>query len=299
LKMKIALDHPLVQLGDESVAWSNLPPLVGANRFTGIKKGASVLLESDDQAAHPLLVAMVTGGRVLAFAGDSLWRWNMKGHKEHGRTFKPEYDQFWRQVILWLANWDSRNDDSISIDFPQRRFQPKGRVRFGVNAQSITGEALTDVKYKAELTLPDGTKQLVPVTEHGHGNFNEVDRDMIAQPGVYLIQVTGERNGESLGTAQRQFVVVDRDVEKSNPVADVERMAMLANQTRDFGGKLIEPEKLAEVLDAMIEDPPIEKIQIPTTWKFGETMSHSLGFLMIFVALLATEWVLRKKWGLV
>ena len=298
LKMRPAVPHELTTLGDESVGWSNLTPLVGANRFADVKKNATILLESDDQAAHPLMVATsVNGGRVLAFAGDSLWRWNMKGTKEHGRTFKREYDQFWRQVILWLT--DTKDDDSISIDFPQRRFQPKGRVRFGVNAKSIAGETLTDVKYKAELTQPDGSKQLVAVTGVGAGNWSEVERDMIAQPGVYLIQVEGERNGESLGTAQRQFVVVDRDVEKANPVADVERMSMLANQTRDFGGKLINAEDLSAVLDAMIEDPPVEKIQIPTKWKFGETMSHSLAFLMVFVALLATEWVLRKKWGLV
>ncbi|QEG21678.1 glutamine amidotransferase [Mariniblastus fucicola] len=299
LKMKPAANHPLTQLGDDSPGWSKLPPLVGANRFAGVKKNALILLESDDQAAHPLLVASINGGRILAFAGDSLWRWNMKRHEDQARTFKPEYDQFWRQAILWLANWDSRNDDSISIEFPQRRFQPKGRVRFGVNAQSITGETLTDVIYKAVLTQPDGETQLVAVTDTGPGNWSEVERDMIAQPGVYLLEVEGQRNGTSLGTAQRQFVVVDRDVEKSNPVADVERMAMLANQTRDFGGKLIGPDELSDVLDAMIKDPPVEKVQIPTKWKFGETMSHSLGFLMIFVALLATEWVLRKKWGLV
>ena len=299
LKMTPAANHPLTQLGDESVGWSKLPPLTGANRFAEVKKNALVLLESNDQAAHPLLVASSNGGRILAFAGDSLWRWNMKGFKEHGRTFSAEYDKFWRQVILWLAFWDARNDDSISIDFPQRRFQPKGLVRFGVSAQSITGQALTDVKYKAELTQPDGQKQLVAVTGSGPGNWSNVDRDMIAQPGVYLIQVQGERNGESLGIAQRQFVVVDRDVEKSNPVADVERMAALANETRDFGGQMIEPSELANVLDAMIEDPPVAKIQIPTKWKFGETTGSSLGFLMVFVALLATEWVLRKKWGLV
>ena len=305
LKMTPAANHPLTRLVDESIGWPQLPPLTGANRFAEVAKGALVLLESDDQARHPLLVAgsvgraTGNGGRILAFAGDSLWRWNMKGFKEHGRTFSAEYDTFWRQVILWLAFWDTRNDDSISIDFPQRRFQPKGLVRFGVSAQSITGQALTDVKYKAELTQPDGQKQLVAVTGSGPGNWSNVDRDMIAQPGVYLIQVEGERNGESLGTAQRQFVVVDRDVEKSNPVADVERMAALANETRDFGGKMIEPSELANVLDAMIDDPPVAKIEIPTKWKFGETTGSSLGFLMVFVALLATEWVLRKKWGLV
>ena len=99
--------------------------------------------------------------------------------------------------------------------------------------------------------------------------------------------------------AQRQFVVVDRDVEKSNPVADVERMAMLANQTKDFGGGLLDASQLSTVLDAMIKDPPVDKILIPTTWKFGETLSHSLLFFIAFVSLLAVEWVLRKSWGLV
>ena len=126
-----------------------------------------------------------------------------------------------------------------------------------------------------------------------------MERELLAQPGLYLLRVEGQRNGQPLGVAKRQFVVVDRDVEKSNPVADRDRMATLANQTRDFGGRMIEPEELSEVLDAMIANPPIEKIQIPTTWKFGETMSESLSFFLVFVALLATEWVLRKKWGLV
>jgi len=152
---------------------------------------------------------------------------------------------------------------------------------------------------KPNLSQPNGQQQPVSVTATGEGNWSEVDRDLIAQPGVYLLQIEGERNGASLGIAQRQFVVVDRDVEKSNPVANVKRMASLANQTKDFGGQLIDSSDLTKVLDAMIEDPPVEKIQIPTAWKFGETMSHSLGFLMVFVALLATEWVLRKKWGLV
>jgi uncharacterized membrane protein len=249
LKMKPTANHFLTRMDEDSVSWGELPPLAGANRFAKVKKNALILLESDDQARHPLMVASVNGGRVLAFAGDSLWRWNLKGLKDHGRTFKPEYDKFWRQIILWLAGWDARNDESVSLEFPQRRFQPKGRVRFGVNAQSIAGEALTGVSYKATLTQPDGQQQNVAVTTSGSGNWNEVDRDMITQPGLYLLEVEGSRNEESLGMARRQFVVVDRDVEKSNPVANRDLMDSLAKQTRDFGGKLIDPEDLDDVLD--------------------------------------------------
>ena len=299
LKMQPTANHFLTRLDDDSAKWSDLPPLVGANRFAGVKKNALILLESDDQAAHPLMVASTNGGRVLAFAGDSLWRWNMQQDKETQRSFKPEYDKFWRQIILWLAGWDNRNDESISLEFPQRRFQPKGRAKFGVSAKSIDGQDLAGVTYKATLIQPDGSQQNVAVTGSGQGNWSEIDRELIAGPGLYLLQVEGQRDGASLGVAQRQFVVVDRDVEKSNPVADRDRMAMLANQTREFGGRMIEADELSAVLDAVIADPPVEKIQIPTTWKFGETLSHSLMFFLTFVVLLATEWILRKKWGLV
>ena len=154
LKMKPTANHFLTRLDDDSARWRELPPLLGANRFAGVKENALILLESDDPAAHPLMVASVNGGRSLAFAGDSLWRWNMQGQEDYGRTFKPEYDKFWRQIILWLAGWDNRDDESISLEFPQRRFQPKGRVRFGVSAQSINGHALAGVVYKATLVQP-------------------------------------------------------------------------------------------------------------------------------------------------
>ena len=75
--------------------WSELPPLDGANRFRDLKPGAQMLAESID--GQPLLVAKDYGaGRVLAFAGDSTWRWWLKG-------FAARHRRFWRQTILWLA----------------------------------------------------------------------------------------------------------------------------------------------------------------------------------------------------
>ncbi len=298
LTMKPAQPSEMTNLGEDAVDWSELPPLVGANRFAEISRNGTVILESNDAARHPLMVASAVNGRVLAFAGDSLWRWNLKGIKKHGRTFKLEYDRFWRQIILWLSR-APKDDESISIDFPQRRFLPRGRVRFGVKAQSVAGEELNGVSYAGTLIQPDGQKQIVSVPASGEGNWNEVDRDMLTTPGVYMLEIEGQRDQQSLGTARRQFVVMDRDIEKSNPVANIERMTMLANQTRDFGGKVLEPAQLGQLLDELIANPPVEKIQIPTRWRFGETKYDSGAFLILFVLLLAAEWILRKKWGLV
>ena len=50
-------------------------------------------------SGEPILVAQDYGkGRVLAFAGDSTWRWarsTPESQSKHGR--------FWRQMVVWLA----------------------------------------------------------------------------------------------------------------------------------------------------------------------------------------------------
>jgi hypothetical protein len=121
----------------------------------------------------------------------------------------------------------------------------------------------------------------------------------LGEPGVYRIRVAANRNGAPIGDSEREFVVMDRDKEKSNPAANPEQMKRLASQTSEFGGMAIGPEQLAEVLDDYIENPPTTKIEIPTKQKLGGEFWSSFIFLLMFVGLLSAEWLLRKKWGLV
>ena len=272
-------------------AWADLPPLLGANRIS-VKDTAEVFLQSDDDAKRPILVTANVGGRVVAFAGDSSWRW--KRYK-----FDKQYDQFWRQVILWLAFWDSKNDESVSIDLPKRRFSPKAIVNFDVTVNSIAGEAVEGVEFEAALVKPGGQKDVITINKAGQRYQSQLDPESLAEAGLYRIEVAASRNGASIGTSQREFVVMDRDKEKSNPVANSEQMKQLANQTSQFGGKAIGPQQLSEVLDDYIENPPMTKIEIPLKWKLGDTFPSAALFLCAFVALLGIEWLLRKNWGLV
>ena len=121
LRIRSASSHFLTRVGQTENGkdlWDKLPPLSGANRFRDLKPTAQILLES--RSGEPLLVSANVGGRVLAFAGDSTWRWWM-----HGR--QDVHKRFWRQVILWLAKRDGLNNDSVWINLPQRPF--RSRIR--------------------------------------------------------------------------------------------------------------------------------------------------------------------------
>ena len=298
IKVKPTKDHYLTRLSsaDGAAVWSELPPLPGANRFVGVKDNAEVLLTSTE-GNNPLLVTANVGGRVAVFAGDQTWRWKMAGNAD-------AYDQFWRQLILWLAFWDARTDQSVNIELPQRRFSAGANIKFGVTVQSIGNEAVvSNPDAQARLVKPDGSTEVIAVTSTSDGFRGAIDSDSTATPGLYRLEAAASGNGQTIGSAQREFVVMDRDREKSNPAANPDQIIRLANETKAFGGTAIDSERLSEglsdILDQMIANPPMTKIEVPTTWRLGETFTGAATFLCIFVVMLAIEWWLRKKWGMV
>ena len=51
-------------------------------------------------------------------------------------------------------------------------------------------------------------------------------------------------------------MVFDRDVELSNPAADPDQLASLAAWTKEDGGKLVQPEQFADLLDELAAQLP-------------------------------------------
>ena len=134
-----APDHAIERSVDaQAPSGTSLPPLDGANLIERreLKPNAAVLAEADDARRHPLLVAGQSGdGRVLAFAGDSTWRWQMQG-------FGDAHRRFWRQVVLWLAKKDEQTEGQVWIRLAGRRVMRGTRVDFTLGAENSRGEPI-------------------------------------------------------------------------------------------------------------------------------------------------------------
>lgn len=263
-------------------AWGQLPPLEGANRFARLKPRANVLAVGPNNV--PLLVAQDYGnGRVLAFAGDSTWRWAMRG-------FEASHHRFWRQVVLWLARKDQSTEGNVWVKLPRRRFAPGDRVEFLAGANSPTGEPVTDAEFSAEITLPNGKPQAQRMTAQGaqqSGSFLEA-----TAPGDYAVTITARRNGETLGTAKSRFLVFDQDLEMEYPAADPGTMGMLAQRT---GGESLAPEQLGALLAKLRALPQ----QLEVLRETKANLWDNWAFFAVLCGLLSTEWYLRKRWNLV
>lgn len=296
LKMRPAAplgeNHPVMQLsdgGEATAKWSDVPPLDGANLFErrDLKPNAAVLAEADDARRHPLLVAGQPGdGRVLAFAGDSTWRWQMQGFGEAHR-------RFWRQAVLWLAKKDEQTEGQVWIKLAGRRVMRGTRVDFTLGAENSRGEPLVAARPTVAIETPDGrTLEVRPAKNGDHWSAVFRDTD---QPGDYRIQVNASDGTQTVGTAEARFLVPDQDMELDRPAAEPSLMAQLAEMTQSAGGKALAPEELPTLLSNLAAEPPklLEEVVAKTT--YWDTWP----FFLAFVALLGTEWYLRKRWGLV
>ncbi len=269
--------------------WLQLPGLDGANRIerNELKPNALAIAEADDAQKHPLLIAGQSGeGRVLAFAGDSTWRWVMGGFGEAHR-------RFWRQCVLWLAKKDEQTAGRVWIKLAGRRALRGSRVEFEVGADTPQGEPVRNAQFDVAVQTPEGKSEALRPTKTNDGwaaTFRGTSK-----PGDYRIVVKAKDGGTDLGTAEARFLVPNQDLELDRPAAEPTLMAQLADMTKPAGGAALAAEELPDLLKRLAAKPPELKEEVVAKATYWDTWP----FFLIFVGLLGGEWYLRKRWGLV
>jgi uncharacterized membrane protein len=284
--------HPITRLtgdSDNSAIWARLPPLAWANKFQAPKQspGVRVLLETPQ--GQPLLVSgEYGGGRTLAFAGESTFRWPLHG-------FGREHNRLWRQVILWLVRRDDLNRDDVWIKLDQRRLNPGSRLTVRAAARTAAGDALADARLETTLIHPDGRREPLALSRD-QDEFRGILQPAV--PGDYAVETTAFEGARIVGNARAEFLVFDRDVEFSTPAADPDLMASLAGWTRQEGGRTVAPEELPQLLGEVAKKPPEYEVR-QTRWKLAGTSGNAWLMLMMLAGAFTAEWYLRKRWGLV
>jgi uncharacterized membrane protein len=269
---------------DNFDAWQKLPALSGANKFRNIRPGAQVLAE--DQNGRPLLVAGEPGGRVLAFAGDSTWRWAMHGKANAHR-------RFWRQAILWLAKKDEIAKGKVWVKLDRRRFTAGERIAFSAGARSDHGDPLPDAKITAQVVGPGGTRQDIRLVRQGSEMRGAIG--VLDTPGNYRIEVAAQHNGAEVGNDSARFMIYTKDRELSGVTVDSTMMASIAEQTIEFGGRHLTPEEVPTLFAELAAKPKDLEEKVRTTITYWDRW----WVFALLVGLFSAEWFLRKKWRLV
>jgi hypothetical protein len=318
----------LSQLGLDDASntelWSAIPPWYWHSEQTQAKLSANVLWSIADakmeagaapaaaanvnsmEAARQraLLCTMSVGlGRVMYLASDSTWRLRqVNGQDLHER--------FWGQVIRWV----------VGSDLPAGgKF-----VRFGTNKPKYAdGEPIHVAARVLKEDLTPLTGQHFKVIARMSGDQKIVHdaemEDSPQTPGFYhatlpnlppgQLQLTlaGPEVEQLLASdtaeAARKLniqVLADANLEMQNINADHEAMQQIAQA----GGGIALDAPYADVMadhlpDLRHDQTTIEQIGMFTDPKDPWTHKAHWAFLLVFVSLITTEWVLRKAGGLV
>jgi uncharacterized membrane protein len=282
--------HDLMRLsGDKATnekIWAQLPPLEDFNRVGDIKPGGIVLArgEPDNSEGNPILLAFQRygRGRAMVFTTGSSWHWQMEMDHED-----QTHELFWKQMLRWLV---SSSPAAVSITTDKDTYLPGELVNITAEIADKAFKRLNNAQVTAKLTGPEGPSETLALDWSGtqEGAY-QTQLTAANREGTYQLEVEATQGTEKLGTYKAAFQVKDRPVEFYDAALDAGNLRSIATQT---GGRYYPLANLADI--------PEDAIYIENDTSFveqKELWDVPILFMML-CALLAGEWVWRKKRGL-
>ena len=280
-------NHPITRIGasleDTRKRWASLPALAGSAALGGPKPGATVLAVTTAAggAVYPVVAVQRYGrGRTMVFGGEASWRWRMLlPATDHS------YEFFWRQAVRWLA---APAPDPVAVTAPDAS-EPGDSIEIGVDARDAAFLPVPDADVAAMLTRPGGESGPLTLRREagGAGRFTAVFSP--GEKGLYRVHVDARRGTTPLGAADRWFYVGGSDRELADPRLNEGALRRIARST---GGRYVPVADAAQVVP-LLDAATAETVDLEQRDLWQEPWMFAL-----VIALLSTEWVLRRRWGL-
>lgn len=278
--------HPMMRLGatveDSRRTWANLPALASVAALGGPRAGATVLAVTSTGGGGvvPLVAVQRYGrGRSMVFTGEASWRWRMM-MPANDRS----YEFFWRQALRWLS---VSAPDPVDVVVPDGG-EPGDALTLGVEARDGAFAPVADAVVSATLTTPSGdTQPLTLKRDAGGARFSAAYRP--ERPGLYRLRAEARRGTDDLGTAERWFHVGGGDREFADPRLNE---GVLRRIARGSGGQFATVQDIGQVSSWLESSaPPPRQAEPRDLW-------HEPWTLLLLIAILSSEWILRRRWGL-
>jgi uncharacterized membrane protein len=271
--------------------WKKLPYLIDYQDPGTPKPGAEVLAEMMAGGRKlPLLITQNFGrGRTAVLATGGTWRWQMSlplGDTSH--------DDFWRQLLRWMV---SDTPGRVVASVPSQMLFDDGRVQLSADVRDKDYLPAVDAQVQAHVTGPQGAAAVVDLTPEPnnpgvfHGEWNA------EKPGSYITEVTAMRANakdaagpQEIGRDVLTFARMDGVAENFHTEQNRELLQQLAAQT---GGRYWQPKDLP----GLANEIPYSEAGI-TIREAKNLWNMPIVFLLLLL-LRSSEWLLRRKWGIV
>ncbi len=248
--------------------------------------GAETLVEVNvDGRQRPMMVARAFGsGRVLYLASDETWRWRYK-------VADIWHQRIWNQLAKYVMPRPfSVSDEFVSLDTGSVRYDFGASVDVRARLLGLDGKPAINATADA-LVWKDG-RIVSTVSLNADADVPGIYRGRIAAlpEGEYEVSLRAAGYSDAALKARSQFVVLPPESGEMTQTAANE--SLLKQMATDTGGAFLREEELSSLPELL---SPLSSGRVVES----ETLIwQSYWWFAAIVILLAVEWVLRKRAGL-
>jgi hypothetical protein len=275
-----------IQLADEAEGnleqWRTLPAIYWYASVRKARPGATVLavhpserIPGTQDERMPLLAVQNSGKGKSFYSGiDETWRWRFK---QGDRIFY----RLWGQVIQYLGTGHLGGaNQRVNLWADRTVYNPNDAALISVRVEELTGGELPAVVEENE----NGQRQKVLLTPSPGAEHMYEARVPLVTPGLHRLWVDGHALEASaiveVQAPQRELV---------DPAANLSLMKETADNTGGRAGGPGEIDALLKQID--LAPRAIEEQRDYRLW-------DRPALVLLFVGLLAVEWILRRLWQL-
>ncbi|MCH2114972.1 MAG: VWA domain-containing protein [Pirellulales bacterium] len=283
---------PSLQLGStraesESI-WRQLPPIMWLLEIDRVKPGVQVLAEfprRTDPSGQPrpaVLRHYVGAGEVFLHATDETWRWRWQ-------TDDRYFARYWGQVVRRLGRGrlaSGRQGVLLTADRPH--YLPGETVRLQARFRDPTRAPAGDAQVVVQLQTALGSPREVRLERrlNFRGTFAAECPDL--GPGDYTALLARPDMGEH--GAEARFSIAAPPRELHRVAADHTALRALAELT---GGSFCTLDRAEELADKLPQPRSVSLEEQPR-----QSLWNTHLVMAVFVAILCSEWILRRRHGM-
>ena len=264
--------------------WNVLPYLADYQDPGTAKPGALVLAQVNVNGKRiPLLITENYGrGRTAVFATGGSWRWRMQQP-----VADISQETFWRQLLRWTAGG---TPSRVVASPSETELSDNGKVEMRAEVRDQNYLPTSGADVQARIVKPDGSTETAALRPQPLSPGIYSANWTAPQNGSYVAEINAKNGSAVLGSDVTTFRREDGAAENFHREQNKDLLQKLADQT---GGHYY------SVQDAKKLPREISFSEAGITARENKDLWNMPAVFFLLLAIRSTEWLLRRRWGVV
>jgi hypothetical protein len=197
------------------------------------------------------------------------------------------HETFWRQLLRWLVSYVP---ETVVASLAEDRISPNEPAQITAEVQDETYLRVNNAEVVARVTAPSGTEREISMDWAVDADGEYRASFVPEETGLHTVTVTARKNGEFIGEHVTYTAAEDLPTEYFDAEMRAPLLQRIAEQT---GGRFYTPETVATLPeDVSFTESGTTVIEERDLWDMP-------AIFLLLLGLVGSEWVLRRRRGLV